>query len=201
MASAGVYTVTVINNATGCDGIATTTVNIIPYVPVPLTNITPTQTINYGSSVQLNADNAVYYWWMPNDGTLNNRNINNPVATPTETTLYTVYGMDSLGCVDSAKILVDVIFDTIYIPSAFTPNGDGLNDIFRPIGMKNQAMVEFSVYNRWGQRVFYTINKNDGWDGTFNGVKQDMDVYNYMLIVALDDGTTQMFKGTVTLVR
>ena len=200
-ANEGVYTLTVTNNTTGCNGKANTTVVIVPIPPVPLTNVSGTQTINYGSSVQLNADNALYYWWLPDDGTISNRNINDPFVNPTVTTVYTVYGMDSLGCVDSAKVTVDVINDSIYVPSAFTPNNDGLNDVFRPMGMKYQSLVEFSVYNRWGQRVFSTSNKDQGWDGTFNGVKQDMDVYNYVLIVALNDGATRMFKGNVTLVR
>ena len=200
-ASEGIYTLTVTDNGTGCEGKDTLTVTIKPVVPKPLTNITPTQTIDYGSSVQLNADNAIYYWWMPDNGTISNRNINNPVVDPTQTTVYTVYGMDSMGCVDSAKIEVIVLTDSIMIPSAFTPNNDGLNDVFRPLGMKYQSLVEFSVYNRWGQRVFTTNNKEVGWDGTFNGVKQDMDVYNYLLIVALDDGTNRIYKGNVTLIR
>ena len=200
-ADQGVYTVTVLDNNTGCSGKATAIVTINLAPPPGLTNITPTQTIDYGSSVQLNADNAIYYWWMPDNGTISNRNINNPVVDPTQTTVYTVYGMDSMGCVDSAKIEVIVLTDSIMIPSAFTPNNDGLNDVFRPLGMKYQSLVEFSVYNRWGQRVFTTNNKEVGWDGTFNGVKQDMDVYNYLLIVALDDGTNRMYKGNVTLIR
>jgi gliding motility-associated-like protein len=199
-ANQGVYTVTV-SETGGCSGQATTSVTISPITALVLTNVTPTEIINYGSSVQLNADNALYYWWMPNDGSLSNRNINNPVAYPTQNTVYTVYGRDSSGCLDSAKIIVDIIFDSITIPSAFTPNGDGLNDIFRPIGMKYQKLVEFSVYNRWGQQVFTTNNKAKGWDGTFNGVPQDMDVYDYVLIVELDNGKTSYYKGDVTLLR
>ena len=198
----GVYSVSVVDLSSGCSGLGTTTVMVSPATFTLLTNITPAQSINYGSSIQLNADNATYYWWMPDDGTLNNRNISDPIATPTQNTIYTVYGIDtSTGCMDSAKIIVDVIFDSIAIPSAFTPNGDGLNDVFHPLGMKYQSLVEFSVYNRWGQRIFTTNNKEQGWDGTFNDVKQDMDVYNYLLIVALDDGTNKLYKGTVTLIR
>ena len=200
-ADQGVYSVTVVDNATGCSGSAATNV-IIPSPPLlELTNITPTQTINYGGSVQLNVDGAMYYWWIPDNGTLNNPNINNPVASPTQNTTYTVYGKDSTGWIDSVNIQVDVLTDSIVIPSAFTPNNDGLNDIFRPIGMKYQSMVEFSVYNRWGQKIFTTNNKNVGWDGTFNGVPADMDVYNYVLIVSLDNGTLRSFKGNVTLIR
>jgi len=200
-ANDGVYSVTVVDNATGCSGMAAATVTINPVPAAPLTNITPNQTIDYGSSLQLNADGALYYWWLPDDGTLSDRNINDPMATPTQNTIYTVYGMDSLGCVDSANIQVDVVADSIAIPSAFTPNGDGLNDIFRPSGMKYQSLVEFSIYNRWGQQVFTTNNKQQGWDGTFNGVKQDMGVYQYILKVEPDGGSTRLFKGTVTLIR
>ncbi len=196
----GVYSVTVTDNASGCTGGASTTV-VLTSVALHLTNITPNQVINYGSSVQLNADNAKFYWWMPNDGSLNNRNINNPIATPTQNTIYTVYGMDSVGCRDSAQIEVDVIFDSVTIPSAFTPNGDGLNDVFRPIGMKYQKLVEFSVYNRWGQQIFTTADKSKGWDGTFNGVLQDMGVYQYVFVVAMADGDNRIFKGNVTLIR
>ncbi len=197
----GIYSVTVVQTATGCNGEGTTTVFINPISNTLLTNITPNQTISYGSSVQLNADNAQYYWWLPNDGSLNNRNINNPIATPTQNTTYTVYGSDSTGCMDSAKITIDVIYDSITIPSAFTPNGDGLNDIFRPIGMKYQKLVSFSIYNRWGQQIFYTASKEQGWDGTFNGTLQDLGTYQYVIIVALDNGDNRMFKGTVTLIR
>ncbi len=196
----GVYSVIVTDNTTGCAGGAITTVTLGP-VGFQLTGITPPQTINYGGSVQLNADNGVFYWWMPNDGTLDNRNINNPIASPLQKTIYTVYAMDSAGCRDTAQIIVDVIFDSVTIPSAFTPNGDGLNDIFRPIGMKYQKLIEFSVYNRWGQQIFTTVDKAKGWDGSFSGVLQDLGVYQYVLIVAMADGENRVFKGNVTLIR
>src|ERR1019366_4470615 len=75
-----------------------------------LTQVTTSQTINYGSSVQLNSNNEVFYYWKPNDGSLDNPNINNPVATPGQTTIYTVYGLDDNGCLDSASV-------TIYVDS------------------------------------------------------------------------------------
>ena len=200
-AEGGKYYVSVFDMANGCIGKDSTSVTINAVSLTLLTNVTTNQTISYGSSVQLNASNVNFYYWKPDDGTLNNPNISDPIATPMQNTTYTVYGLDSSGCMDSASVTVNVIFDSITIPSAFTPNGDGLNDIFRPIGMKYQKLVEFSIYNRWGQQIFTTNNKEKGWDGTFNGVKQEMDVYNYVVIAALDDGTNRFFKGTVTLVR
>ena len=200
-ADQGIYSVTITNSVTGCMAQATTSVVINPFSATHLTNVTQDQTIPYGSSIQLNADSALYYWWLPNDGTLNNRDINNPVATPTETTTYTVYGTDSTGCQDSAKITITVLSDSLFLPTAFTPDGDGLNDIFRPVNMKYHKLIEFSIYNRWGQQIFTTSNKEVGWDGTFQGVLQDLGVYNYLFIVGLEDGTNRAFKGNVTLIR
>jgi gliding motility-associated-like protein len=197
----GIYSVTVTDLVNGCTAQATTLVAVTPDSLLQLTNVTPAQTVKFGTSVQLNAGNALYYRWMPEDGSLSNNNINDPVATPLQNTIYTVYGMDSSGCIDSANIAISIIYDSISIPSAFTPNNDGLNDIFRVVGMKNQKLVAFSVYNRWGQQVFTTANKEQGWNGTFNGVPQDMGVYNYMLIISLDDGNNQVYKGEVTLIR
>ena len=87
------------------------------------------------------------------------------------------------------------------IPSAFTPNGDGLNDLFRITNLKYQKLVDFSVFNRWGILVFHTNNPEVGWDGTYQGVAQDMGVYNYQIITAHPDGTNQTYKGNVTLIR
>ena len=68
-----------------------------------------------------------------------------------------------------------------YLPTGFTPNGDGLNDIVRPylIGMK--SLKSFSIYNRWGDRIFYSAKTGEGWDGKLNGVKQNAGVYVWIL--------------------
>ena len=170
----------------------------------PLSHVTANATILYGGSIQLNADSEVYYWWKPNDGSLNDPNINDPIATPGTTTLYTVYGMDQYGCVDSQFVLIRVDSDMHEcIPSGFTPNGDGLNDVFRPVGITFQNIVDFRVFNRWGQQVFYTNSPEKGWDGTFNGVPQDMGVYFYNITVARPGGMGEniIYKGDVTLIR
>ncbi len=184
----------------GCPAYDTMTINSI--LGKKLQSLTVSQTIDYGSSIQLNASNEVIYYWMPNDGSLDNNNINNPIATPKRTTTYTVYGFDDNGCRDSAYITVYV--DTTMdqdVPSAFSPNGDGLNDVFKPVGMKFQNMVEFRVFNRWGQEIFYTNSKEVGWDGTFQGTKQDLGVYNYLIIVARPGQNNIAYKGNVTLIR
>jgi gliding motility-associated-like protein len=170
----------------------------------PVSHVTADATILYGNSYQLNADSEVYYWWKPDNGTLNDPNINDPIATPKVTTTYTVYGMDINGCVDSAFVTIHVDSSTHEcIPSGFTPNGDGLNDIFRPVGVKFLNLIDFRIYNRWGQQVFYTNSPDAGWDGTFQGVPQDMGTYYYNIIVGHPGGAgdNTVYKGDVTLIR
>jgi gliding motility-associated-like protein len=178
------------------------TASIHSFTGTKMTNITPSQTIPYGSSVQLNADGAIYYFWTPDDGSLNNPNINYPLATPLQNTTYVVHGIDIHGCRDSEVVNINIDFGmNEVIPSAFTPNGDGRNDVFRILNMRYQKLLDFRIYNRWGQQVFQTTNVEKGWDGTFNGVPQDMGVYNYVIIVALPDGTERTHTGTVTIVK
>ena len=88
-------------------------------------------------------------------------------------------------------------------PTGFSPNGDGLNDVYHLVGLKYRNLVDFRIYNRWGQQVFYTANFKDGWDGTFNGVPQDVGTYFYTVIVSRPggDGENVVYKGELTLIR
>lgn len=197
-----VYTLTATLNPYNCT--ASDTFRIRPLPPLPVMNITPTTTIVYGQSIQLNADSMIYYYWKPNDGSLDNPSISNPVARPNQTTTYVVYGYDINGCEDSAQVTV-IVDSTMNetIPTGFTPNGDGMNDIFRPTGIRFQSMIEFRVFNRWGQQMFYSTNYKNGWDGTYNGIPQDLGVYSYIMIVAKPGGEGEniVYKGDVTLIR
>ncbi len=87
------------------------------------------------------------------------------------------------------------------IPNAFTPNNDGSNDAFRILNFKDEKLLEFKVFNRWGTVVFNTTNPNEGWDGNFKGKKQPTGVYGYVIRIAFDDGYMETYKGTVTLLR
>ncbi len=196
------YTFTATLNPYGCADTTTVTVNSV--LGVRLANVTASATITLGTSIQLNADSEVFYRWVPNDGSLDNPNVNNPIATPEVTTMYTVYGYDVNGCLDSAYVTIYVDSTMLEcMPAGFTPNGDGINDVFRPVGVKFQRMVDFRVYNRWGQQVFYSNNYKNGWDGTFNGEPQDLGTYFYTIVVARPggDGQNITYKGQVTLIR
>lgn len=109
--------------------------------------------------------------------------------------------MDDYGCSnrDSIYITVEPCCQ-VFIPSVFSPNGDGKNDVFRPRTQGFQHYTTFQVMNRWGQKIFESRSQNVGWDGTFNGVPQDPGVYSYQLLYSCDGKMTEK-KGNVTLVR
>ena len=198
-AAAGNYMITISNGP--CSTSSTLAVSISP--GVTLFNVTTDVSVTLGTAVQLNASGAMYYTWTPENGTLNNPNINNPIARPIDKTTYIVSGMNEWGCKDTAMVTIDIEYtDTVLIPTAFTPNGDGHNDIFRIANVKNNKLLEFSIYNRWGQVVYNnTWDLHKGWDGTFNGVPADMGVYHYLIILSRPDGNNVVYKGDVTLIR
>jgi gliding motility-associated-like protein len=90
----------------------------------------------------------------------------------------------------------------IAVPTAFTPNNDGLNDNFKPHNALKADQYEFKVYNRWGQLVFQTRDWRQAWDGRISGVQQGSDVFVWMLSYTHRDTKKQVFqKGTVMLIR
>jgi gliding motility-associated-like protein len=158
-----------------------------------------------GSTIQLFADvtNAVgvtNYQWTPVTF-LDNSNAQNPFATPTEDVLYIVTA-NNQGCVDTASVFVRLrLPDGQYaIPNAFTPNGDGKNDVFLPYFPTGSGLVlkEMRVYNRWGALVY---NGTTGWDGTFNGKPQQAGTFIYYIVVEQPSKTTEGKQGSVTLIR
>lgn len=170
--------------------------------PLPTVNITNHDTtIRYGGSVMLNAFGGTQYNWYPITG-LSNPNIVNPVAKPLITTVYTVIGLGMNGCRNTDSVKVTINYRSpLGIPSAFSPNGDGKNDVFKIVGVTFQTLMEFRVYNRWGQEVFSTTDINGGWDGTYKGQPQDIGDYKYIIRVGYPDGYTETYKGDVTIIR
>jgi gliding motility-associated-like protein len=171
--------------------------------PITLTNLTANQTVGLGSNVQLYAAGASYFWWSPDNGSLSNPNINNPIATPTDSvTTYRVIGMSQWGCVDTAYVTIRVgEEEDDDMPGGFTPNHDGLNDVFRIVNLKHKKLDDFRIFNRWGREVFHTSDPSNGWDGTLNGEPQDIGVYYYQIILSHPDGQQKTYTGNVTLIR
>ena len=174
-------------------------VDIMPLPDVRILNENDT-TIKYGQRFQLLASGAKLYNWSP-VSSLNNPNISYPVAQPTEDTKYVVGGIGSNGCraFDTLYVMVDKR-DNLLVPTAFSPNGDGKNDVFKVSNLTFQRIMEFRVFNRWGQEIFNS-NTNAGWDGTWQGEPQDIGNYTYLIRVNSPDGSVETYKGDVTLVR
>jgi len=169
--------------------------------PIPVVKVVNNDTtINYGSSIQLAAIGANVFNWSP-AATLSNPNIVNPIASPTEAVTYVVTGIATDGCTAEDSVRVNINYrGKLYVPSAFTPNGDGKNDRFKVANFTFEKVLEFRVFNRWGQEVF-NASDNSGWDGTWKNVPQDIGTYEYLVRVGFPDGFIETFKGNVTLIR
>jgi len=120
---------------------------------------------------------------------------------------FEVFAIDSLGCRSTDQILVSVDKPRkVYVPTAFSPNGDLTNDLLLVHGQKSSKVLEFRIYDRWGEMVYeakdFPFNDtNTGWDGTFRGQPLDPGVFVWVLEVEYVDGETEVYKGNTTLIR
>lgn len=153
------------------------------------------------NAVDMNNSGFDQYTWSPPAG-LSNPDIPDPVATVRQSIVYTVEATTPAGCkaIDSISIKVYLVSD-IFVPTGFTPNGDGHNDILRAIPIGIRDFKYFAVFNRWGQRVFYTSNPGEGWDGKAGGVPQGSSTFVWMTEGVDYTGKTISRKGTVVLIR
>ncbi len=162
-------------------------------------------TVVVGQPLHFNGTGGVNYLWSPSTG-LSSTTIFNPIGIygpETDSVRYKLVVSDLIGCADSAYITVRV-FKTnpsVFVPTAFTPNNDGLNDVIRPITVGIQKINYFSIYNRWGQLVFTTTEIGKGWDGRIHGTAQPSSVFVWMVSAVDYLGKSIFEKGTVTLIR
>jgi len=141
------------------------------------------------------------YWWDFGDGASSSEK--NPQHIYSELGAYTIClsVANEYSCPDSAcKQLLIVSDDLVDLPTAFTPNGDDHNDIFIVRG-KDIEKIDLKIFNRWGELVFQSKNPYFGWDGTYKGEPQEMEVYDWLLNATLKSGTGVFKKGNVTLLR
>ncbi len=171
--------------------------------PVPVINAIKSNdiTCSIGSS-NLIATGASQYNWSPTNG-LNTTSGSAIVASPLTTTTYTVAGTDNFGCIGKATVTVNVNFTgkaNYYMPNSFTPNGDGINDCF---GIKYFGLVQqfkLMIYNRWGERVYYSTNPNECWNGYHKGQAVEAGIYIYHLIAQTACGAVDK-KDNLILLR
>ena len=150
--------------------------------------------------------NGYSYLWVPATF-LNDPQAQNPIATPDSSMSYTVYVRDNNvdSCVYKSEVDITVIElvcgePDIYVPNAFTPNADGLNEKLFVRG-KNIGEMQFWIFDRWGNNVFETTNINEGWDGTYNDTDTQNAVFTYQLQVTCIDGQYYETKGNITLLK
>lgn len=177
--------------------------------PKPTVSIRGEKTIVAGASADLIAsgEHISRFEWSPIN-TLSCSDCSNPIANPYKTTTYNVNVYSNKGCADSSKVTIKVLCDKsqIFIPNTFTPNGDGVNDIFYVRGAGITSVESFRIYNRWGEVLFErrggAVNdKSNGWDGTHNGVKLPPDVYMYTVEAYCENNELLKFKGDITIIR
>jgi gliding motility-associated-like protein len=190
-----VYTVTVTVGT--CTGSAA---HSLVVVATPTASVGSNVTISQGSSATLSAGGGGNYSW--SNGALGATDIVNPAVTSN----YCVY-VNNKGCTDTACVTVFVTplecNDGVYIPNAFSPNGDNENDFFR-VYFQNILCVEYFkifIYNRWGQTVFLSNDPAFAWDGAYPEMDHNTAVFTYYMSVRFKNGDEVNKKGNVSLIR
>jgi gliding motility-associated-like protein len=201
------YTVIAIDNDHCFADTASININVSP---IPTVAAGVDITLGVGSSVQLQAAGSadVISWvWTPGSN-LSCVTCPNPVASPKQTTQYSVEVMNSGGCKssDALTVFVVCIKGNLFIPNTFSPNGDGINDMFYPRGTGVYLIKSLRIYNRWGEIVFEKLNFNvndasAGWNGLYKGQKLSPDVFVYTCEVVCENNEVLLSTGDVTLIR
>ncbi len=199
----GTYTLTV-TDGSACSTTATQIIDMTGSLNVQLTPAN--SIINGGESVNLFADltppvPGVTYSWTPSAG-LSCTDCPNPIATPSQTTNYEVTATAPDGCSGkaNAKVKIKIICGDFFVPSIFSPNGDGKNDFFEIHGNCITAM-DLRIYDRWGELVFKTEDQSISWDGTYKGQMMNPASFVYTLSITTLNSETINLKGNVSLVK
>lgn len=180
--------------------------------PKPVIEITAGDniTVQVGNSVKLKTKSSgdITKWkWFPGQW-LSCANCAEPVSAPKDNITYNVTASNDGNCTSTDKVTLNLICNNanVFVPNTFSPNGDGVNDVFYPRGSGLYNIRSFKIFNRWGQMVFNkegfsANNPADGWNGTLNGVALQTDVYVYLLEVVCANNIVFPFKGNISLIR
>ena len=193
------YTLTVTDNY-GCNFSVTDAVNVRVQPPVPAFAGNDTIAVK-GIPHQLYGSGGNTYLWSPSFP-LNSALNQNPLATLQNDTKFVLKVTDFAGCIGYDTVFIKVyVGPTYYVPNAFTPNGDGQNDVFRAIPVGIEKTDWFRIFNRYGETVFETNQFLKGWDGTYRGKKQQVGTYVWIIKGTDRNGKTVQMKGTVLLLQ
>jgi gliding motility-associated-like protein len=178
--------------------------------PVPTVDAGPDKTINVTQTADLVptlSPDAINAHWSPT-GTIIASNYPAVTVKPSETTEYTVEVENLFGCKAQDKVTVFVLCNNanVFIPNTFTPNADGMNDVFYPRGTGIFSIKSFRIFNRWGELVFeqYDFQANDaskGWNGAYKGKVLTPDIFVYTIEILCENKQTLTYKGNIALIR
>jgi len=191
------YSVNISNDCFESDVSVTVEVNPLPYVDAG-----ESATINIGETVTLQGDSEYDYNWSPQAGILTSSMDQNPVVQPLNTTQYVLTAESPIGCIAQDSTLVEVTKNIfLLVPTAFSPNGDGQNDVIFVNHAGIRQLNRFSIWNRWGELVFTTTDINQGWDGYFKGQEQPISAFGYAVDAISWEEIRIIEKGNITLIR
>ncbi len=203
------YTVIVTNDDVGCVDTLNSEVVVALFDPIDIVITADTSVIILNNSGQLfvNQPANFHYVWTSTTSGEHIDPVWNPIITPTDTgsVTYTVTVTNEDGCTATGSITIRVLNppcnkEDIFLPNAFTPNGDGYNDLL-VVESNDITSMELHIYSRWGQEVFSTTDQSIGWDGTFKGKKLEPDVFGYYLKAVCLNNATFSDQGNITLLK
>ncbi len=161
-------------------------------------------TFDQTATLSTDPDDYISWVWTPSDGMLSDPNSPTVTVQPLDTTVYYVLVTNEFGCEAIDSVQLNVIGDyEVFLPTAFSPNGDGVNDTYQPyiIGSApDRVMDEFVIYNRWGEAVYQSNDRFAGWDGTINGQPQPIGTF-VVIVRSTVKGTERIDRTSFTLVR
>jgi gliding motility-associated-like protein len=167
--------------------------------PSPLVNAGPNLVVLKNETVQINASatgNTLQYKWNPS-AYLNSDVLLNPICTTTADMMYELTATDIEGCSNKSSVAIRILLDPM-IPSAFTPNGDGLNDYWRIKDLHYFTNCEVTIFDRYGQLIYFSKGYKNPWDGTKNGQPMTAGTYCYIIDTKK---LKKIFKGFVVVIR
>jgi gliding motility-associated-like protein len=195
------YYESVVLDTNGCTNADTAIIHVIN--PLVLSDWDTTIVIGDSICMPIDAEAGLYIFdWTPTDG-LDCDTCASPCLQPLELVSYSVTVTDILGCFTAtANYTIDIYPETfLAMPTTFTPNGDGHNDVISVEGWGIKELIEFRIFNRWGEEIFFTNIEEQGWDGRFKGVLQNNDVYAYKIAATTWRDEQKTLEGYINLLR
>ncbi|HNY55411.1 MAG TPA: gliding motility-associated C-terminal domain-containing protein, partial [Chitinophagales bacterium] len=201
--TSGTYTLTMTDTINGCVASASILVTTDTLPPV-LTIISSKNPAEYNEIINLtlnsNATISAVHWQPA--ALVSDSSAMQVSAQITSPTTFIVNATDSKGCSGTTSLFVNLFnVDCIYVPNTFTPDANGKNEVFKPLGSKLKTISIFRIFDRWGNMVFETTEVNQGWDGTYKGKLLEPGVYVYYIEGTCITNNKEIIKGDVTLIR